>query len=70
VSGYHPLFILLKCFKRLFQKPYIAKSFAHAYGYLSGYAKSMPRVGNKDLIHYIRTQQMRRLRFLVASNWK
>jgi len=69
VSGYHPLFIVVKCFKRLFQKPYVVKSFAHAYGYLSGYTRRIPRIGNKDLIHYIRTQQMRRLLFL-DRNWK
>ena len=69
VSGYHPLFILLKCFKRLFQKPYLAKSFAHAYGYLSAYTKGIPRIGNKELIRYIRTQQMRRV-FFLESNLK
>lgn len=69
VSGYHPLFIVVKCFKRLFQKPYLVKSFAHAYGYLSGYARRIPRIRDKDLIHYIRTQQMRRLLFL-ESHWK
>ena len=69
VSGYHPLFLIVKCAKRLFQKPYVIKSFAHAYGYMSSYAKRAPRIENKELIHYIRTQQMRRLLFL-DSNWK
>ena len=69
VSGYHPLFLVVKCFRRLFQKPYVVKSFAHAYGYLSGYLRRIPRIGNKDLIRYIRTQQIRRLLFL-ESNWK
>jgi poly-beta-1,6-N-acetyl-D-glucosamine synthase len=69
VSGYHPLFVLLKCFKRSLQKPYVAKSLAHAHGYLSAYAKGTPRVGNKELIRYIRTQQMRRV-FFLESNLK
>jgi glycosyltransferase involved in cell wall biosynthesis len=67
VSGYHPLFMVFKCCKRLFQKPYLFKSFAHAYGYLSGYAKKTPRIGDKKLIRYIRTQQIRRLLFLENS---
>lgn len=69
VSGYHPLFMMVKCCKRVFQKPYVAKSIAHAYGYLSGYAGGMPRIGNKHLIHYIRTQQIKRMLFL-ESDWK
>jgi hypothetical protein len=67
VSGYHPLFIVVKCFKRLFQKPYALKSIAHAYGYLSGYATRIPRVENKELIHYIRSQQMKRLFFMKTE---
>jgi glycosyltransferase involved in cell wall biosynthesis len=69
VSGYHPLFILFKCLRRSFQKPYLIKSVAHAYGYVSCYAKRMPRVENKELIHFIRKQQLKRLLF-VASSWK
>lgn len=69
VSGYHPLFLVVKCLKRLFQKPYVLKSLAHSYGYLSGYARRIPRVGNKELIRYIRTQQMRRL-FFAKAPWE
>jgi glycosyltransferase involved in cell wall biosynthesis len=69
VSGYHPLFLAVKCLKRLFQKPYVIKSLAHASGYLSCYAGRIPRIENRDLINYIRTQQIRRLLFL-ENNWK
>jgi len=65
VSACHPLFMMAKCVRRLFQKPYLIKSCAHAYGYLSGYAKRNPRIANKDLIRYIRTQQVKRLLFLA-----
>jgi hypothetical protein len=68
VSGYHPLFLAVKCAKRLFQKPYLVKSLAHAYGYVSSYARRMPRVENKDLVRYIRTQQLRRLVFINSSS--
>ncbi|MBB6142873.1 glycosyltransferase involved in cell wall biosynthesis [Silvibacterium bohemicum] len=69
VSGYHPAFIVAKCAKRLLQKPYGVRSFAHAYGYLSGYAGKAVRIGNKDLVRYIRNQQIRRMLFLEGS-WK
>jgi glycosyltransferase involved in cell wall biosynthesis len=69
VSGYHPAFIVVKCAKRLLQKPYGVRSFAHAYGYLSGYAGKAVRIGNKDLVRYIRNQQIRRMLFL-ESGWK
>ncbi|MGB6691503.1 MAG: glycosyltransferase [Terracidiphilus sp.] len=69
ISGYHPLFIVVKCLKRIFQKPYVIKSFAHVCGYVSAYTKRTPRIGNKELVRYIRTQQIKRLLFL-ESNWK
>jgi glycosyltransferase involved in cell wall biosynthesis len=69
VSGYHPLFIAVKCCRRLFQKPYVLKSLAHAHGYLSGYISRFPRVPNKALIRYVRRQQIRRL-FFMKTIWK
>jgi len=69
VSGYHPLFLVVKCFRRLFQKPYVLKSIAHVYGYSSAYMTKMARIENKELIHYIRNQQMKRL-FLMRTGWE
>jgi glycosyltransferase involved in cell wall biosynthesis len=70
VSGYHPLFLVVKCLKRSLQKPYMLKSLAHAYGYLSAYARKMPRGGNKDLLQYVRSKQMRRLFPNFSTNSK
>lgn len=69
VSGYHPVFLAVKCFSRLFQKPFVLKAIAHAYGYLSGYAKRMPRIENKELIRYVRSQQLKRLLFM-NTGWE
>lgn len=69
VSGYHPLFMFLKCLKRTFQKPYIIGSLGHFYGFISGYAKKSPRVKDEVFINYIRKQQIRRLT-LRESIWK
>jgi biofilm PGA synthesis N-glycosyltransferase PgaC len=61
VSGYSPLFVVASCVSRLVKKPYVAGSAAIAYGFLKGYCVRMPRVNDKQLIKYLRTQQLRRL---------
>lgn len=69
ISGYHPLFMLFKCLKRLFQKPRIVGATALMYGYISGYVKKIKRVDDKGLVRYIREQQIKRL-LLRNSLWK
>lgn len=60
-SGYHPLFVAASCLWRLIQKPYIVGSAAICFGFLKGYLADLPRVNDTRLIHYVRTQQLRRL---------
>ncbi|OJV39432.1 MAG: glycosyl transferase family 2 [Acidobacteriales bacterium 59-55] len=69
VAGYHPLFMLLKCVRRLARKPYVSGSTGLMYGFLSGYWKQTPQVEDRQLIHYTRDQQIRRL-LLQESIWK
>lgn len=69
ISGYHPLFMLVKSIKRLVEKPYLVVSAGLLYGFLLGYLRRFPRIDDKDLIVYLREQQIRRLR-LSASIWK
>jgi len=61
VSGYHPLFLFLKCLRRISQRPYLLKSVAHGYGYLSAFMRGTPRIQDQKLRRYIRGQQMKRL---------
>ncbi len=61
VSGYHPLFVLASCVSRLMQKPYVAGSAAICYGFARSYWLRVPRVNDKQLIKYLRAQQLRRL---------
>jgi poly-beta-1,6-N-acetyl-D-glucosamine synthase len=68
-AGYHPVFMLAKCLKRLFQEPYAAGAVAHGYGFASAYLKRLPQVEDQALIRYIRNQQIRRLLFR-ESIWK
>jgi len=61
VSGYHPFFVAASCLRRLGQKPYLIGSVAIAFGFLKGYLTETPQVRDIRLIHYIRSQQLRRL---------
>jgi poly-beta-1,6-N-acetyl-D-glucosamine synthase len=69
ICGYHPLFMLVKCAKRTISKPYVMSSFAHGYGFVSGYFKGIPQLKDRGFIRYLRSQQLRRL-LLLESIWK
>jgi poly-beta-1,6-N-acetyl-D-glucosamine synthase len=68
VTGYHPLFMILKCLKRWRQRPYFIAPFGLAVGFFSGYTKGVPRVNDEPLVHWVRRQQIRRL-CLRSSLW-
>jgi poly-beta-1,6-N-acetyl-D-glucosamine synthase len=61
ICGYHPMFMLAKCFHRLRQKPYLIGSLALLYGFLSGYFQRIPQVDDRQTIIYLRRQQLGRL---------
>jgi poly-beta-1,6-N-acetyl-D-glucosamine synthase len=69
ISGYHPLFEIVKCAVRLLKQPYVVYAIAHGYGFFTGYTKRIPRVNDRALVRYIRRQQIRRL-FMLKSIWK
>ncbi|HWY76823.1 MAG TPA: glycosyltransferase [Verrucomicrobiae bacterium] len=59
VVGYHPVFMLGKCIKRLFRRPYIKASLALWCGFVSGYVSSAhQQVKDRALIRYLRSQQL------------
>lgn len=62
VAGYHPLFMLVKCARRLATRPYGIGSLGLLAGFLGGYLKKVPQVNDRNLIRFVRQQQMRRLR--------
>jgi biofilm PGA synthesis N-glycosyltransferase PgaC len=69
ITGYHPLFMLLKCVRRLAKRPYFIGSVGLAWGFVTAYRKGIPQVQDLRLISYLRGQQLRRL-FLLDSIWK
>ena len=61
VAGYHPLFMFLKCLRRLFEKPYLVVGCGLWLGFAGAYLKRIPRVADQAVIKYLRCQQMNRL---------
>jgi poly-beta-1,6-N-acetyl-D-glucosamine synthase len=61
ISGYHPLFVVASCLRRITQKPYIIGSAAILYGFLKAHLTQPPRVKDRPYVAYIRGQQLRRL---------
>ena len=69
ITGYHPAFMVVKCLKRLAERPYVVVSAGLLWGFLKGYLKNIPQVDDKELIRYLREQQINRL-MLRPSLWK
>jgi glycosyltransferase involved in cell wall biosynthesis len=61
ICGYHPLFVIASCLRRLGQRPYVMGSAAIFYGFIKGYFGNTARLNDKDLIAYTRSQQLKRL---------
>jgi glycosyltransferase involved in cell wall biosynthesis len=59
-SGYHPLFLIAKCIRRLIRKPVVIGSAGLMYGYLISYLQNLPRV-DPPVRKYIRREQLARL---------
>jgi len=61
VSGYHPLYVVASCLRRLTQKPYVIGSLGIMYGFLKAHITRLPRLEDRSYLAYIRDQQLRRL---------
>ncbi len=61
IVGYHPLFMLAKCAKKSIQKPYVITAAGLLYGFFGGYLRRTPQIKDKELIKYLREQQLRKL---------
>ena len=66
--GYHPLFIIAKGIKKMFERPYIIGGLLINYGFFKEYLKNGEQIKDKDLIKFIQKQQINRLT-LKKSIW-
>jgi poly-beta-1,6-N-acetyl-D-glucosamine synthase len=61
ITGYHPVFMLAKCFKRALRRPLFIQAIALWAGFSSGYFMQIPQVKDRDTVRYLRQQQIRRM---------
>lgn len=69
IAGYHPLFMAIKCVKRIVERPYGIGALGLFYGFITGYLTGVKQVPDPALIRYLRNQQMNML-LLKTSIWK
>jgi biofilm PGA synthesis N-glycosyltransferase PgaC len=62
ITGYHPLFMMAKCLRRLLVTRSVTISAGLAYGFISGYIKRVPQ-GDRAVVQYVRREQLKCLMF-------
>jgi glycosyltransferase involved in cell wall biosynthesis len=67
--GYHPLFMLAKCLRRIFRPPFGVAAAGLLAGFLKGYWQHLPRVKDVSAISFLRREQLNHLRG-SASLWR
>jgi biofilm PGA synthesis N-glycosyltransferase PgaC len=69
VAGYHPLFLLARCVRQAFARPYGLVAAGLLVGFASGYLKRVPQINDPALVRYLRRQQLRRLA-CIETIWR
>jgi poly-beta-1,6-N-acetyl-D-glucosamine synthase len=69
VVGYHPVFMVLKALSRLPRRPICLGGIGLMVGFLSGYVKRAPQIRDRELIRFLRREQMKRV-FLQPNLWR
>jgi glycosyltransferase involved in cell wall biosynthesis len=69
IAGYHPVFMIAKCFKRALRRPMLIASAALFAGFISGYLRNIMRLNDHTVISYLRKQQIKRI-FLQPSIYR
>jgi poly-beta-1,6-N-acetyl-D-glucosamine synthase len=68
--GYSPIFLLIRCFYRIFDKPVLIGSILNILGYLSAYIKKEKCPAGDGFINFIRSEQKERLKSLLPFQRK
>jgi poly-beta-1,6-N-acetyl-D-glucosamine synthase len=61
LTGYHPLFMFLKCMRRLLSSPLFVMSLGLGWGFTSASVRRMPRPVSPSFVKYVRQQQINRI---------
>ena len=67
VIGYHPLFEIAKCMRRVMERPYFVGSLCWLSGYLGAALRKDKRTVPSDVVRYIRKEQCQLLLNLLSS---
>jgi len=65
--GYHPLFEVMKCARRTFERPYVLGAAARLAGYAWSCIAGAGTGVSPDVARFIREEQLRRVRSLLAT---
>lgn len=65
LMGTHPLFEFVKCVRRVKQKPYLVFAIIRMYGFLKPYLMRQRRQVTKDVMIFLRNEQLARLRKMI-----
>lgn len=68
ISGYHPLYMALKCIENIFHPPYLIGSICLLLGYIGAFLKGVKQIEDKTLIKYLQKQQLNKI-LLKESIW-
>lgn len=69
IVGYHPLFLVAKAGARAFRTPFLTATFGILTGFFGAWIRRDAQIENRQLIRYLRGQQLRRL-FGMKSVWR
>jgi glycosyltransferase involved in cell wall biosynthesis len=68
--GYSPIFLLVRCFYRIFDKPVLIGSFLNIVGYVSAFIKKEKCPAGDEFVNFVRSEQKERLRSLLPFRKK
>jgi biofilm PGA synthesis N-glycosyltransferase PgaC len=67
--GYSPVFMVARAGRRMLDRPPVVGGIALLAGFFEGYLRRQPRAASKQLVKFVRKQQLRRL-LLMESQWR
>jgi glycosyltransferase involved in cell wall biosynthesis len=65
--GYHPAYELIKCARRVRERPHLIGSAIGLAGFAAGYVRRSPRVVTSEFVQFLRAEQMQRFRTLLKK---
>ena len=65
--GYHPAYELIKCARRVPERPYVVGTAIGLAGFATGYLRRSPRPVSREFVTFIRREQMQRFKALLKK---